>query len=630
MKWPGALNRLWAVFICVLTIAVPAGCGILGPRDQGESVAAVPQEMVTNAPPLSELDPILPASNVPTGYLPAASSVSASGGYEYSIPLDVPPGRAGMQPKLALLYSSGAGIDTMGAGWSVAGAASIIRPCTPTFATHGHVDFPTKLCLDQQPLIELGSTGEYRTENDSFAQVLAQPPSASWPESWVVRLKDGRIRTYEPVRYAGSNTRFWVMTTEEDRRGNAIKYTFDHKEYWDECSAVQKQIPGLYPHCAAPYRHFTFRISQIDYTSRGDEGARRKIVFHHADPDSSHAPTYIRVWDREKQSFDFMDVSGLLDSIEMHGPTHEPWTGTPELAWSYDLAYEYSPDTGRPLLASVKKCSTSGGCLLAREFKYSERSPGSNDSFEMLWERTLGAPVTSDQIRIFDADNDGKDDFYFWVDLLSSRIYFSSDPSDVAWTFHGPGPDSTPADLDGDGIAELIGTRTLWTDTGYLYREKWVYKPLLSGVLDPWVKLPDTPPLWQDDPYVTGYDIFFVDIFSLLFGDLDGDGLPDLCRSRPQFTLPADFPDRDSVDLHWTCALNLGDGSFGPFGHLEHTTYVGDGSTYLADLDGNGKAEFHQGEHIIGDPEGDGQNEIIAEGTLDDFTLGDFDGDGRT
>ncbi|NUQ79833.1 MAG: hypothetical protein HUU21_40540, partial [Polyangiaceae bacterium] len=196
--------------------------------------------------------------------------MSASGGYEYSIPLDVPPGRAGMQPKLALRYSSGAGIDNMGAGWSVAGATSIIKPCTPTFATHGHVDFPTKLCLDQQPLIELGSTGEYRTENDSFAQVLAQPPSASWPESWVVRLKDGRIRTYEPVRYGGTCTRFWVMTTEEDRRGNAIKYTFDHNEYWDECSVVQKQIPGLYPHCAAPYRHFTFRIAQIDYTSRGD------------------------------------------------------------------------------------------------------------------------------------------------------------------------------------------------------------------------------------------------------------------------------------------------------------------------------------------------------------------------
>ncbi|NUQ76695.1 MAG: hypothetical protein HUU21_24420, partial [Polyangiaceae bacterium] len=177
MRRQGVFARLLTVLLCVLTIVLPVGCGVLQPSD--EPVAVIPQAMVTSAPPLSELDPILSASKVPTGSLPGVSAVSAAGGYEYSIPLDVPPGRAGMQPKLSLRYSSGAGIDNMGAGWSVAGATSIIKPCTPTFATHGHVDFPTKLCLDQQPLIELGSTGEYRTENDSFAQVLAQPPSAS-------------------------------------------------------------------------------------------------------------------------------------------------------------------------------------------------------------------------------------------------------------------------------------------------------------------------------------------------------------------------------------------------------------------------------------------------------------------
>jgi hypothetical protein len=607
---------------------VPVGCGVFSPSDQGEAIATVTQAKVTNAPPWSALDPIIPASKLATGYLPGASSVSGSGGFEHSIPLDVPPGRAGMQPSLALRYSSGAGVDVLGAGWSLAGATSLIRPCAPTFATNGHVDFPTRLCLDQQQLIELGSSGEYRTENDSFAQILAQPAGAPWPESWVVRLKDGRIRTYEPVRYGGTNTRFWALSSEEDRRGNAVKYSFDHQEYWDKCSAAQKQVPGLYPQCASAYSHFSFRIAQIDYTSRGDEGPRRKVVFHYAEPDPAHTPTYVRVWDREKQAFDSLDVSGLLETVEMHGPTHEPWTGAPELAWSYDLSYQESPDTGRPLLTSVKKCSASGGCLLAREFNYSERSPGADDSYDVLWERTLAEPVTSDQLRFFDADNNGADDIYFWADVDNSRIYLSSEPSDVALTVGGPGPDSTPCDLDGDGIAELIGTRTLSMDP--LVWERWAYKPLPSGVLTPWMKLPDTPPMWQDDPYVMGYHIFETDVFPILFGDLDGDGLPDLCRSRPRYTLPGDFPDRDSVERHWTCAINHGNGSFGPFGHLEHTTFFGDGPTYLADLDGDGRAEFHQGEDILGDPEGDGLNEVIAAGTLDDFTIGDFDGDGRT
>ncbi|HZF56786.1 MAG TPA: SpvB/TcaC N-terminal domain-containing protein, partial [Polyangiaceae bacterium] len=181
MSKPGPWNKLSTILFCASTIAVPAGCGLLSPSDQSEAVATIAQADV--------LEPILPASTVPTGYLPWSSSVSASGGYQGSIPLDVPAGRAGMQPKLALQYASGAGVDALGAGWSIAGATSLIRPCAPTIATHGHVDFPTQLCLDQQPLVAIGSSGEYRTENESYAQVLAQPAGAAWPESWVVRLK---------------------------------------------------------------------------------------------------------------------------------------------------------------------------------------------------------------------------------------------------------------------------------------------------------------------------------------------------------------------------------------------------------------------------------------------------------
>jgi RHS repeat-associated protein len=600
---------------------VPVGCGLFSLSDQSEPVATVTQA--------DAFEPIIPASKLPTGYLPWSSSASASGGYQGSIRLDVPAGRAETQPKLALQYASGAGVDALGPGWSIAGSTSIIRPCAPTFATNGHVDFPTQLCLDQQPLVEIGSSGEYRTENESYAQVLAQPAGAAWPESWVVRLKDGRVRTYAAVRYAGSNTRLWALEREEDRRGNAITFTYDHHEYWDECSDLQKQVPGLYPHCASPYTHWSFRIAQIDYTSRGDEGPRRKVVFHYAPPDPSRPPTYLRVWDREKQSYDFMDVSGLLDKIEMHGPG-DPWQGAPELAWSYDLAYTISPDTGRPLLSSVTKCSASGGCLLAREFNYSERSPGADDSYEVLWERTLGTSITSDELRVFDANNDGKDDIYRWVDLLQSVVYLFPDPNTSTHTTNTfLGPDSTPVDLDGDGVAELIGTRTVSLDP--LVWERWAYKASAAGTIKPWVKVPDTPAMYPDDPFVTGYHPLYIETFPSLFADLDGDSLPDLCRARPGYSLlPANFPTRDSIDWYWTCALSLGNGSFGLFGQAEHITFYGDGPTYLADLDHDGRAEFHQGEELIGDADGDGLNEVIASGTLDDFTLGDVDGDGRT
>ncbi|HZF47964.1 MAG TPA: SpvB/TcaC N-terminal domain-containing protein, partial [Polyangiaceae bacterium] len=162
MRRAAPLKRLSTALLCAATALVPVGCGLFSPSDQGEALTTVAQADV--------LAPILPASTVPTGYLPWSSSVSASGGYQGSISLDVPAGRAGMQPKLALQYASGAGVDALGPGWSIAGSTSIIKPCAPTFASNGHVDFPTQLCLDQQPLVAIGSSGEYRTENESYAQ----------------------------------------------------------------------------------------------------------------------------------------------------------------------------------------------------------------------------------------------------------------------------------------------------------------------------------------------------------------------------------------------------------------------------------------------------------------------------
>ena len=87
------MTRLSTAVVCAFTTVVPVGCGLFSPSDQGEPVAAVTQTIATNAPSLSALAPIIPASKVSTGYLPWASSVSPSGGYESSISLDVPLGR---------------------------------------------------------------------------------------------------------------------------------------------------------------------------------------------------------------------------------------------------------------------------------------------------------------------------------------------------------------------------------------------------------------------------------------------------------------------------------------------------------------------------------------------------------
>src|SRR5438477_4742885 len=53
--------------------------------------------------------------------------VSPSGSASYSIPIAVPPGTTGLQPKITLQYDSLAGNGPAGMGWSVGGLATITR-----------------------------------------------------------------------------------------------------------------------------------------------------------------------------------------------------------------------------------------------------------------------------------------------------------------------------------------------------------------------------------------------------------------------------------------------------------------------------------------------------------------------
>jgi hypothetical protein len=94
---------------------------------------------LTTPPVAPRLLQALPDSIVPAadgGFLPGMGSVSATGEYQYRIPIDVPQGRAGMQPSLALVYGSRTGNGHLGVGWQLQGLSEVNR-CAKTFATEG-------------------------------------------------------------------------------------------------------------------------------------------------------------------------------------------------------------------------------------------------------------------------------------------------------------------------------------------------------------------------------------------------------------------------------------------------------------------------------------------------------------
>src|SRR5262249_5215474 len=142
----------------------------------GSNQTECPDSICSNAAP----EPV--PAGAPGGLL-GQSEVTSDGAFTYTLPLDVPDGRNGMQPSLALSYNSRGGNGLLGMGWSLGGLSSITR-CGRTIAVDGytdgvHFDSSDALCLDGERLVAVNGTSygmagsEYRTEHESFRKVVA-------------------------------------------------------------------------------------------------------------------------------------------------------------------------------------------------------------------------------------------------------------------------------------------------------------------------------------------------------------------------------------------------------------------------------------------------------------------------
>lgn len=123
-------------------------------------------------------------------FTPGEFAVSPTGAATYTIPIRVPPGTAGMEPKLALVYNSQAGNGLLGVGWSLSGLSAITR-CPQTVAQDGvkggvNYDANDRFCLDGQRLVAISGvygadSTEYRTERESFAKIVSYGTAGNGP-----------------------------------------------------------------------------------------------------------------------------------------------------------------------------------------------------------------------------------------------------------------------------------------------------------------------------------------------------------------------------------------------------------------------------------------------------------------
>jgi RHS repeat-associated protein len=182
---------------------------------------------------------------------PLSFSVSDNGAANASIPITVPPGIAGMVPKLALVYSSQQGNGPLGVGWGLAGIPVISRcPQTPahTGATRAvQWDAADPYCLDGEYLVPVSEPGTtytpgangghgtfYSTETEDFARIQSFTLGGlgGGAASFIVKTKEGatlEFGTTDATRiYAlGVNAvRVWALARMMDASGNTIHFNY--------------------------------------------------------------------------------------------------------------------------------------------------------------------------------------------------------------------------------------------------------------------------------------------------------------------------------------------------------------------------------------------------------------------
>jgi RHS repeat-associated protein len=493
--------------------------------------------------PATDVEPATPEA----GTIPGTFAVTSTGEATYTMPLVSPPGRAGIEPSLALAYASSSGDGILGMGFQLAGLSSIAR-CPSNVAQDGFIravrdDGSDKLCLDGKRLVEVGfSNGatEYRTLPDTFLKVLAYD-GAGWDaarghEWFEVYERSGRITVYggsvdSRVLGKGKIVRAWAVARSRDRRGNYVAYTYDN---------------DLDATTGATLEHVPLRI---DYTGHPDRKPSRAVSFVY----EPRAPSDVRVSFAAGAA---TRSSRRIAAIDMLGPKDA-------LVREYAFAYGLGPATGRTLLASVRECAPDGGCKPPTQLTYTGNEPG----FEAKYTAVRAPTSVKASPMLLDVTGDGLPDLVM--------------------------PDASPASTlatanagDGDSTQGALDVVTDWT----VFRNRGpTAAPVFASGIDA---------LWEDSPpevpVPPGLDVFTVQPEVGTAIDYDQDGradvfLHDVWQAHP----------------HWLLLLSRPGGAF-VYGNTGIPSAAFDpppkvpslsspnASVHLADVDGDGVPDLIQ------------------------------------
>lgn len=326
----------------------------------GEADLGLPALLGGGAAPL-EAD----VATAPLGTLPGEASVDSMGNLTYSVPIDIPQGRAGMQPTVTLTYNSGGGNGHLGVGWSLAASSEITRcprnPLDDGGFAEIQMDDADALCLDGARLVlESGTHGMdhavYRQRRDQLVRVVLHGDLAGATPWFEVLEPTGHIAHYgatDDARVTSNETAYrWSLNRVEDRYGNWMGYSYasDLLE-WDDGSLVTE---GEVDH----------RLVAIDYTGHGSLAPDRRIDFVY---DPRCAEDQPLMWQHGAPVQHRTLLSRITTSVG--GTT----------ARDYAIRYDDQGVSRKNRISHIRLCDGHGGCLPATDFELDNGDQGLDD-----------------------------------------------------------------------------------------------------------------------------------------------------------------------------------------------------------------------------------------------------------
>ena len=300
-------------------------------------VGAVLLSSPVEMPPGIEIDP-----NVPAGPRMGSEGALQTGCFVYNVPIEIPPGRQGVQPGIALNYSSSSRNSWVGTGWNL---------------EMGRVQRDSKRVVDYSGddyvWVSSGGASELvdRSSNwgaDYFGAKIEQSfikfhKINGLPDvyGWEAKDREGKkyyFGTTAASRQDNANGVFgWLMDKVEDPNGNYFTLTY----YKDTANGQ------IY-------------LDRIDYTAH-----------------SSLSPTNYVEFIREERP-DTIDLYNIVSKVNTvyRLKTIKVWANG-DLVRKYELTYEQNPVTTQSRLISVRKYGTDGVTSLpAMTFDYQEGGSG--------------------------------------------------------------------------------------------------------------------------------------------------------------------------------------------------------------------------------------------------------------